>query len=240
MNQYIKTAFWRPALVLEDNLLKYTLIFSLVIHVLLMAHYSYLSSHQLRKSVKAVEVVYYNAAWHSKTQEVKSEQEKKEISKQGSSKGMEVSFQRQKQPPSFVKDMSKLSQDFQVATVKQPVVVVTQEAKRKVSVPVVKSEKINNPVYQDYYQMVRSKIKERAYANYSESDMGEVYLTFVILSDGSLKQFNLVDEKTSANDYLKNISLKSIQESSPFSPFPKDLSYPELSFNVVISFEVEE
>ena len=38
---------------------------------------------------------------------------------------------------------------------------------------------------------------------------------------------------------MKNVGLRSIQESSPFSPFPKDLSYPELTFNVVISFEVK-
>ena len=102
-----------------------------------------------------------------------------------------------------------------------------------------KSEKINNPVYLDYYQIVRNKIKERAYRNYSRTDAGEVYLTFVLASDGSLKQIKLVDEKTSGGAYLKDVGLKSIRDSSPFPSFPRDLAYPELSFNVIISFEVK-
>jgi len=34
--------------------------------------------------------------------------------------------------------------------------------------------------------------------------------------------------------------LRSIKDANPFPPFPKDLNYPELTFNVVISFEVNE
>ena len=83
-------------------------------------------------------------------------------------------------------------------------------------------------------------IKKRAYANFSKVETGEVYMTFVVLSDGRLKQVQLIEEKTAAQDYLRQVSLKSVEECNPFPRFPPDLTYPELSFNVVISFELEE
>jgi len=35
------------------------------------------------------------------------------------------------------------------------------------------------------------------------------------------------------------VAEKSIFDASPFPAFPKDLDYPELSFNVIISFQIE-
>ena len=72
--------------------------------------------------------------------------------------------------------------------------------------------------------------------NYTKSDTGEVYLTFALSSDGALKQIKLIEGRTNATDYLRDIGLNSIQEASPFPPFPSDLSYPELTFNIAISF----
>jgi len=66
-----------------------------------------------------------------------------------------------------------------------------------------------------------------------------VYLSFVISRDGSLEEARMVQERSSPNTYLQDTALKSIKEASPFPAFPKELEYPRLSFNVVISFEVE-
>ena len=105
--------------------------------------------------------------------------------------------------------------------------------------PPVDLDKINNPSYVSYYQIVREKIRRAAYQNYTHTDTGEVYVTFVISNDGYLKASRLVEEKTTAAAYLHDIALKSVKEASPFPNFPKELDYPELSFNVVISFEIE-
>ncbi|MDD4939939.1 MAG: TonB C-terminal domain-containing protein [Candidatus Omnitrophica bacterium] len=111
--------------------------------------------------------------------------------------------------------------------------------KKKISLPPIDMHKINNPSYITYYQIVREKIRRAAYQNYTRTEIGDAYLTFLILSDGSLSTIRLVEEKSSPSQYLREIALRSIKEASPFPAFPSELDYPQLSFNVVISFEVE-
>ena len=125
---------------------------------------------------------------------------------------------------------------------KQPARLPSQEGKRHIDVPLLNSEKITNPNYLNYHDRVRSRIRDRAYFFVDHPDFraGKVYLTFVLKSDGSLKAVQIIREKTQANDFLCGIGLRSIKESAPFPPFPPDLPYPELSFNIVISFEVDE
>jgi len=111
--------------------------------------------------------------------------------------------------------------------------------KKKIILPPVDMAKIDNPSYISYYQIVREKIRRAAYQNYTRSQTGEVYATFVISSDGLLKNARLVEGKSSESAYLKDIALSSIKGASPFPNFPKELDYQELSFNVAISFEIE-
>lgn len=111
--------------------------------------------------------------------------------------------------------------------------------KKKITLPALDIDKIDNPSYISYYQIVREKIRRCAYQNYARSETGEVYLSFIVFSDGTLGQMRLVEEKSSASPYLRDIAARSIKEASPFPNFPKELDYPQLSFNVVISFEIE-
>ena len=112
--------------------------------------------------------------------------------------------------------------------------------KRSISVPVVATQKITNPNYIGYNDRIRDKIRNRAYFYIDDPQFqqGEVYLTFIVTSDGNLKDLQIIGERTHANDYLRAVGLRSVKESSPFPPFPASLKYPELSFNVVISFQV--
>jgi hypothetical protein len=121
---------------------------------------------------------------------------------------------------------------------KRPLTAQQFSAQKKITVPPVKSEKMKNPVYNNYYQVVREKIRHRAYTNYSRYETGEVYLTFIVTSDGNLQGVKLMEEKTRADNYLREVALKSIRDSAPFPAFPANLLFPELSFNVVIAFEV--
>ncbi|MBF0330629.1 MAG: hypothetical protein HQL17_01730 [Candidatus Omnitrophica bacterium] len=111
---------------------------------------------------------------------------------------------------------------------------------KEVSVPMLKSDKINTPSYITYYQIVRDRIRDRAYSNYIKLSVGEVFVTFIIKDDGSLSGLQILESKSSANDFLREVGLKSVQEGAPFPPFPKDLNYPELTFNVSISFQYRE
>ena len=110
---------------------------------------------------------------------------------------------------------------------------------KKIDFRVADTEKNNNPLYLNYYQLIREKIRRAAYQNYNRDAAGEVYLSFVISQEGTIKEVRIMDEKSSTNAYLKQIALQSVQDASPFPSFPKELDYPQLSFNVVVSFELE-
>ena len=113
------------------------------------------------------------------------------------------------------------------------------EIKKKITLPAIDLNKINNSSYVSYYQIVREKIRRAAYENYIRTETGEAYLSFIIASRGEIKEVRLVQEKSSSSQYLREIALKSINDAAPFPPFPKELDYAQLSFNVIISFEIE-
>ena len=111
--------------------------------------------------------------------------------------------------------------------------------KKKITLPPIEMNKINNPSYISYYQIVREKIKRAAYQNYTCRETGEITISFVISSDGILKDLRLLEERSSASEYLREIALRSVKDASPFPNFPKELDYPRLSFNLAITFEIE-
>lgn len=112
--------------------------------------------------------------------------------------------------------------------------------KKKVMVPDMGGENFKNPSYISYYQVVREKIKRAAYQTYTGREMGAVAVSFIIHADGSLQGVRLIEEKSASSGYLRKIALDCIGAASPFPVFPDALnSFPELSFNVAITFEVE-
>jgi hypothetical protein len=111
--------------------------------------------------------------------------------------------------------------------------------KKKVTLPPLDLGKFNDPTYSRYYQVVREKIRHAAYQNYTRTETGQVYLTFVLAKDGSLQAVKLVEERSTPDVYLREVALRSIREAAAFPVFPAALDYPELTFNIVISFEVE-
>ncbi len=139
-------------------------------------------------------------------------------------------------------DLSKLEGQLSGGRKKSPQI-STLDISRKITLPPLSTEKITNPKYLTYNDDMRAaisrNIKRRAYTyvNHPEFEAGKVYLTFVLASNGSLKQVQVIDHKTFANKYLRKVALKSIRESSPFPPFPIGFNYPEFTFNLLISFQ---
>jgi len=111
--------------------------------------------------------------------------------------------------------------------------------KRKITLPPLDTTKINNPSYISYYQLVREKIKRAAYQNYTGTEQGETTISFVISNDGYLRDLRLIEEKSSASSYLREIAVKSVRDAADFPAFPEELDYPQLSFNLAITFEIE-
>ena len=111
--------------------------------------------------------------------------------------------------------------------------------RKKITLPPVETTKMSNPSYISYYQLVREKIRRSAYQNYSRTETGEIFLSFVIAQNGSLRDIRLIEEKSTPSYYLRDIAARSIRAAAPFPVFPRELDYPQLSFNVIISFEIE-
>jgi outer membrane biosynthesis protein TonB len=141
-----------------------------------------------------------------------------------------------------IKDISKLKGKLRSSQKKAPTI-ATLDVGEKITLPPLSSEKITNPKYLTYNDDMRDtisrNIKRRAYTyvNHPDFQAGEVYLTFVLESNGNLQQVKIIDAKTSANAYLREVALRSIKESNPFPPFPEGFDYPEFTFNLLISFQ---
>jgi TonB family protein len=200
-----------------------SLIISVLIHSLVLFHLPFSESLILPKVITPIEVTY-----HHKLE--REEAEDKVISK---------SFL--KFPLSLIDTLiDKSIFDIKRHQIqKEPFSPEKIAFEKKIILPEIPSPNINSPVYLNYYQKIREKIRMCAYQNFIKPEQGEIYLSFTITSNGELKKLSLIEEKSSQSVYLRDIALKSIQDASPFPSFPKDLEFSELSFNVIISFEVE-
>jgi len=149
--------------------------------------------------------------------------------------------------------------EMTVKTVETPAIVVKQKLEMKPAVSpapaaVKKTEAAKNAEhlakkqakirstkdYVSYYQMIREKIRQRLKDNYKNYyKEGDVHITFDLNSNGSLTGL-YIDRADSTNDQrLLDIAILSIKTAAPFSPFPKALDLPRMSFNLTISFKKE-
>jgi TonB family protein len=148
-------------------------------------------------------------------------------------------------PPPFIKKETVFKENteglFRKTEFTKPALSESEviSVKKIITIPPLDLDKINNPSYVNYYQIVREKIRRAAYQNFVRTETGEVYVSFIVVNNGDLKDIRLITEKSSSNTYLQETALRSIKEASPFPEFPPELDYAQLSFNVVISFEIE-
>jgi len=198
---------------------KISLLISFFVHSLLLFRLPHFQSFIQPKVIQPLEITYHKLEIEEKSQD-------KIISKS-----------HLKIPPPFVdEDISEIKKQI---IRKEPISIDKISFEKKITLPEIPHSDISNPAYLSYYKRVREKIRFYAYKNYTQAEEGEVYLSFSISSDGSLKRLGLKEEKSSKSQYLKRIALKSIRDASPFPSFPKELDFSELSFNIIISFEIE-
>lgn len=225
---------------IESRTVYYALIASCVLHLVFLAVSYFINPSILRIQPRAMEIRYRSkriAAAEKSGASVASVSELKEA-RQASVESKSF-MDRQLSKPDFLKSMAALDRSFGVAD-KQLAKISESAEKRVISVPVLTAQKITNPKYIGYNDRLRDKIRNRAYFYIDDPKFqaGEVYLTFVLSADGTLKDLKVSEERSRANEYLREVGLRSVRESGPFPPFPDELKYPELSFNVIISFEV--
>lgn len=222
-----------------------TLIVSLLLHGIILFQRTNFSFLVKDTTPKKLEISYLNIPQINQQLDLykKAEEDKKEELLR---KLPKVNASIKKAPPPFVAKSKEIS-IRQQSNIPKPISLTKPyleksditAVKRKISFSTPDKDKINNSTYLNYYQIVREKIRRAAYQNYTRTEMGEIYLSFVISNSGNLTQTRIIDEKSSLSPYLKGIALESVRSASPFPNFPKELDYPQLSFNVIVSFEVE-
>lgn len=117
---------------------------------------------------------------------------------------------------------------------------IKEPAKKSVSMPSIPGQTFKTPEYKDYYWLIREKIRRYAYFNYKKLFEGDVTLSFTLDPRGNIMNLSVDSEKSTHQSYLQQIAVKSVKDASPFPPFPKKLNdQKELSFNVIISFELK-
>jgi hypothetical protein len=224
---------------MEDKIFRIAIIFSLVVHLAVCVRF-YVTKQDLRHIPKKdPEVSYQIERPVKKVSESEMLARKVEsIAPKKDMMGM-PSVPQPSSSESFFKEAGDMGDGFKMFD-RKPERIKGIKVTKEVAVPMLKSEKINTPSYVTHYQIVRDRIRERAYTNYTKLSVGEVYLTFIIRSDGTLVELKILPDKTTANEFLEDVGVKSVQEAGPFPPFPQDLNYPELTFNVSISFQYKE
>ena len=93
------------------------------------------------------------------------------------------------------------------------------------------------PLYLTYYQSIREKIRKSVYAHYPHGvERGQILLTFVLFSDGKLKEIGAKDENPFQNRRIKELAIRSVIDASPFPPFPGGFKRPLVPFRIMITF----
>ncbi|MBN3038805.1 MAG: TonB family protein [Candidatus Omnitrophica bacterium] len=206
-----------------DKYLNIALFISILLHALLFFPLPYIRKAEIRKAPELLEVTYLIT---------KQEPAKKAALK--AKTPAPVQYKEKKPAP------AKLTKTLppkpkQAEAPKKP---KSQYANIEIP-PELPKEK--EDLYVGYYQSIREKIRSYVEKNYTRFiDYGEVCLHFVLLPSGDLKQISIVNERSTNNPQLKEIVKRSLKEAAPFFPFPKGLSSEQLSFNVTVSFEIEE
>lgn len=152
-------------------------------------------------------------------------------------KRKKIGLEKTKPLPYVENIMSKLTENKNFSTLKKPQIFKKTTKEILFSETAENNKKLKkNPAYMDYYRLVREKIRANAYHNYNSNKNGKILASFFVFSNGMLKNIHL-NSKSANNEILKKITLKSINESAPFPPFPAELKeYSQLRFNISIYF----
>lgn len=102
-------------------------------------------------------------------------------------------------------------------------------------------DSIKKAAYIGYYRLVREKIRYYADRNYikeKSASQGEVFLSFVVTSKGELLHIMIMDNRSAKDLLLRDIAINSVRDASPFPAFPQGMKQYQITFNVIISFEL--
>jgi TonB family protein len=219
---------------LSDKSLTIALLISLFFHVTIFLPFPHLRKSKIKKELPALKITYPIPKKNvSQKADIKQKIETKVIKQEK----IKITKAKTKINNQDKVKIVKINDKLEKEIVKVP---PAGSAETKIKIPPDLPEE-QEQLYLSYYQSIREKIRKFVEKNYPRFiARGEVHLYFVLLSNGNIKEIKIVQEKSSRNRLLKNIAKRSIQQATPFSHFPEELRQSQLSFNVIISFELED
>ena len=226
---------------LENKSLQLAFLISMLLHfiIFLSAPYGWVLTKKL--PVEPIKVTYFKV----------KEQPKKVIGQKPESASYIVPPVAPEALPQVKKDDIEKPPTPEVKKEEPTIETITQNsravigAKSKKFETVVNDEKdsTRKATYIGYYRSVREKIRYYADRNYlkeGSASQGEVFLSFVVTASGELLHIMIIDAKSIEDPLLRNIAIDSIRDASPFPAFPQGMNQYQVTFNVVISFELNK
>jgi len=221
----------------DNKVFQFALIASILFHSVFFFTAPHMPFTPSKRALEKIEITYYKIK--EPPPKSKPETKKAEAEPQPFKKLPEIKKEEILQPPRPVAEKPQ-----EAKTPVRPTAEVV-ELKEKTFEKVVEEEKddAKKATYISYYKAVREKIRQYADRNYPSNrrlGQGEVFLSFVVVSSGELLRVRIIDEKSSDDRTLRNIAINSIREASPFPPFPSGMGQYQITFNIIISFELNK
>lgn len=238
-----------------DSIFKYALIFSVLFHAAIIIEWPiYRHLFPQRNQYKDIEVTYLKIkepALPVPKKEISAETPQPKIEFPQPTKMISEGFSKEAQPQKSESGSSKKDATLPFETKKASVKIEkTPIAEQRSSVEIKHAsiQKLEGiisldskglrPVPPSYAQAVRSKIRKNLGPATSGIE-GDVFVRFMIASNGEIQELSIIDEKSTKNGFLREAVFEAIKNSSPFPSFPKDFTPPAVAFTCQISFELK-
>ena len=224
----------------SDNLLKRFLLISLCIHSLFFLSLPRLNVVKHRNHFVNLEVNYKkNVNTEEALNRRLAETVEKRIDVNKEPLKSPSDIKKALNPPAYAQGSGSIRKKTSITRIKTPLI-RQKSLSSLVTYPEVSSPFAKNPAYMSYYDVIREKIKAVASLNSPLMAEGEIYLTFILDSNGQLKSLKLIDEKSIPDQKLRQLAYNFVEQAAPFPPFPNELKHPQLSFTVIIEFRLSD
>lgn len=120
-------------------------------------------------------------------------------------------------------------------------VVLASPGSHSLSHPFLPTSAQEGMAYMNYFEVLRDRIQVSVRYP-KEWAAGEVYISFVIKSNGNLKldTINILENGSTNNRFLREAAIQSIMAASPFPQFPKGLNRQEICFNIPLVYQYNQ
>ncbi len=215
----------------DQNLIKITFIFSLLVHCLFLSMPGFNSNKPQPKNPEeiSVQIEIEKPLLLPKIEVMGEEKKLKEIEKQ--EKLVEPNPESEPQPKEekIVEELEQQSEE-----------VVVEEAKPEPPKEIVKVINPQEEAMLRYQDMIKQKIEShRKYPNWAKKQgfEGSVYLTFIVLSNGVAKNIKIIH--SSGFDILDKEAISTVKRASPFKPIPEKFNCFSLRMGVALVFQLK-